>query len=69
MWFSFTWVLAVLGGLFVTGLASAFVGAGMGAFGGPPTPAPGPLIGVMGVPLFGAGVAAVAAVHYFRRKG
>ena len=69
MWFSFNWVLVVLGGLFTAGLASAFLGSGMGAFGGPPMPAPGPLIGMMGVPLFGAAVAAVAVVHYLRRKG
>ena len=69
MWSLFPWVLAVLGGLFVAGLASNFLGSGTGAFGGPPMPAPGPLIGMMGVPLFGAAVAAVAVVHYFRRKG
>jgi hypothetical protein len=68
MWFSFGWVWAILGGLFVAGLGSAFLGPGMGAYGGPPMPAPGPFIG-MGIPLFGAAVATVAVVHYFRRKG
>ena len=68
MRFSFTWLLVVLGGLFVAGLASAFFGSGIEAAGGLPTMAPGPLIGMMGVPVFGAAVAAVAVVHYFRRK-
>jgi hypothetical protein len=68
MRFSFTWVLAILGGLFVAGLASAFLGSGIEAAGGFPAMAPGPLIGMMGVPAFGAAVAALAAVHYFRRK-
>jgi hypothetical protein len=69
MWFSFGWVWVLLGGLFVAGLGGALLGSGTGAFGGPPMPAPGPLIGMMGVPIFGAAMAAVAVVHYFRRKG
>jgi hypothetical protein len=67
MWFSFAWALAIIGGLFVAGLASGFLGSGIGAF-GPPAQAPGPLIGMMGLPVLAVAVAALSVVHYFRRK-
>jgi hypothetical protein len=66
----FKLVLTILGVLFATGIAGAFVGVGAGGgFGGPLATAPGPLIGVMGLPVLAAAAAAVGAVHYFRLKG
>jgi hypothetical protein len=68
MWTWFSWVAAVLVSLFVAGLASAFLGSGLGAFGGAPIPAPAPLIGMMSVPALAAAAGAVALVRYLRRK-
>ena len=65
---TFSWVVAILGSLFVAAFVSAFVGSGFGAFGGAPTAAPAPLIGMMSVPVLGAAAAALALVHYFRHK-